>query len=258
MPEKTLNGRKINYVKEGSGNPCFVILHGWSGSFESLRPLHNLLKQKGTSVIIDLPGFGLSSNPEPSWGVYEYGDAILEFIRSLDCKKIVLIGHSFGGALSIYLSAKNPDLVDKLVLSAPSFKRKNESDIEKHISFYDVFKKITKTPFYKRVRPHTLLIRKMYYKIFFPGSEILRFPHLESNFKKIVTQDISHLLSEVKQRTLILWGDEDSFVPLSHAYILKEGIEDSELKVFQGFDHSLPKLHPELVYKEIKNFIEKK
>jgi pimeloyl-ACP methyl ester carboxylesterase len=257
MPEKTLNGKKINYVKEGTGEMCFILIHGWGGSLESLRPLHNMLKTDYTSVILDLPGFGHSDNPEPSWGVDEYAAMALDFIKSFECKKLVLLGHSFGGTLALYLSAKNPELVDKLILCSPSFKRepKKEEEINSG-AIKNTVKKITGLPIYKKIKPHIGLVRKVFYKIFYPGFETARFPHLETNFKKIVTQDISHLIPKVQQKTLIMWGDRDTWVPLEYAEILQKGIKNSNLKIFEGITHGLPKLHPDLVYEEVKKFME--
>lgn len=256
MPEKILKGKKINYVKEGTGEVCFVLVHGWGGSSESLRPLHDLLKKDYTSVVLDLPGFGHSDNPEPSWGVHEYADIVMAFIKSLDCDNLVFLGHSFGGTLGIYLGAKYPDLIEKLILCSPSFKRENKKEKDVPGPLENTIKTITGLPFYKKIKPRISLVRKVFYKIFYPGFETARFPHLEPNFKKIVTQDISNLVPEVKQETLILWGDRDTWVPLEYSKILKNDIKNSKLKIFKGITHGLPKLHPNLVYEEIKKFME--
>ena len=255
MPEVVIKNKRINYIQEGKGPSTILLIHGWGGSMESLFGLHNLLKADNLSVMLDLPGFGQSDNPDPDWGIGEYADLVVDFIKKLGLKKIVLFGHSFGGAISIYISANYSNLVDKLVLSAPSYKRENPCGQSNPKTFWERVKSLTKNPVYEKLKPRLTRFRKLLYKVFYPESEVLKFPHLESNFRKIVTQDLSSLLPKIKQKTLILWGDTDSFVPLSHSHILKAGIKNSKLKVYNGIGHGLPKFKPEWVSMEIKKFI---
>jgi pimeloyl-ACP methyl ester carboxylesterase len=255
MSEVIVNNKKINYVSEGNGLNAVLVVHGWGGS-EGLQGLYDLLKVNNKCIMLDLPGFGYSDNPDPSWGVGEYADLVVDFIKKLGLKKVVLFGHSFGGAVSIYISANYPNLVGKLILSAPSFKRENRSVHTNAKTFLGRVGGLTKSHIYKSLKSKLTNLRKVFYKIFYPKSEVLKYPHLEPNFRKIVTQDLSDLLPKIKQKTLILWGDKDTFVPLSHSFILKAKIKNSKLKVYNDIGHGLPKFKPEWVYMEIKKFIE--
>lgn len=256
MSEIVVKNKRIDYIQEGKGSCTFLLIHGWGGSMKSLFKLFNLLKDDYQCVMLDLPGFGKSENPDPDWGIGEYADLVSEFIKKLNLKKVILFGHSFGGAISIYLAANYPDLVDKLILVAPSYRRENPCGIPESKTFWEKVKKLTKNPVYERLKPRIKSFRKLLYKIFYPRSEVLKYPHLESNFRKIVTQDLSDLLPKIKQKTLMLWGDKDTFVPLSHSFILKARIKNSKLKVYNDVGHGLPKFKPEWVYMEIRKFVE--
>ena len=98
-------------------------------------------------------------------------------------------------------------------------------------------------------------IKRLLYRIFFPNSDSMKYPHLETNFRKIITQDLSHLLAKIKIPTLILWGSVDKDTPVPMAHELHEKIEGSTLKIFEGVTHGLPLKYPELVYKEMAKFI---
>jgi len=149
--------------------------------------------------------------------------------------------------------------VEKLILGAPSFKRNTRPcGQSKEKTLWERIKGLTKIPFYEALKPKILPIRKLFYKFFYPSSDVLRFPELESNFRKIVTEDLTPFLPKITIPTLILWGDQDSFVPLEHAYILKAKIKNSKLKIHKGVGHGLPKFKPEWVYMEVKKFIEEK
>ena len=55
---------------------------------------------------IDLPGFGESDEPDFVWSVYEYADFVKRLVDSLKIKKVILIGHSFGGKVSLVYASK--------------------------------------------------------------------------------------------------------------------------------------------------------
>lgn len=235
--------KTINYEESGSG-PTMLFVHGWGGNMDSLKGLFDEFSNKYRCVRIDLPGFGKSSNPDSSWGVEEYAECVKSFIGD---EQVIYCGHSFGGAIGIYLAAKYKN-ISKLILFAPSYHRKNNGTKVRAISF----------PGYHQVKMVLSPFRKVAYRILYPKSQALKYPHLESNFRKIVTEDLSPLLKDIDVRTLILWGDADSFVDISDAYLLNEGIKGSQLKVYNDVNHDLPFKMVDDVSKDIKLFLEGK
>jgi len=230
-----VQGKKIHFLKEGQGQPL-LFLHGWGGSINSLTPLANLFSKKYQVINLDLPGFGLSDLPDPKWGVKEYSELILSFLKQTSLEKIILFGHSFGGSLAIYLAAKHPDFIDKLILSAPSYKRELKKSRNLLTNFPQLF-------------------RILLYRIFFPCSDLWRFPKLETNFRRIVQEDFSSYLPKINANTLILWGTADKETPVQDAYYLKEKIKNSQIKVYANEGHSLPLKKPELIFKVMEKFL---
>jgi pimeloyl-ACP methyl ester carboxylesterase len=151
-------------------------------------------------------------------------------------KKVILFGHSFGGSLGIFLAAKYPNLINKLILCAPSYKR----EVKK-----------SKKLLIRLPQP----LRIIFYRIFFPQSDLWRFPRLESSFHKIVNEDLTPYLPEIKAKTLIIWGALDKQTPIKDSYKLKEKIKNSQLSIFPDDGHSLPLKKPALVFDTIKKFL---
>jgi pimeloyl-ACP methyl ester carboxylesterase len=238
-----IEGKKIYYEIAGTG-PAIIWVHGWGGSSKSLRALHDQASKNFTSILIDLPGFGQSQNPPKDWGVIEYAKIVTDFIESFGYSKINYFGHSFGGSLGVYI-ASHTNLIEKLILCAPSYKRMNKKHWITKIPAYSIFRIII-NPF-----------RKILYRILCPKSDTLRFPQLESNYRKITQEDLSEFVKDINCHKLILWGSKDLAVPVKHAYELKKTISNSTLKVFEGYKHSLPLVVPVKVYRELKSFIEK-
>jgi pimeloyl-ACP methyl ester carboxylesterase len=153
--------KTINYEEDGSG-PTMLFVHGWGGNMDSLKGLYENFSQKYRCVRLDLPGFGGSSNPDPDWGIKEYAECIKSFIGD---EKVIYCGHSFGGAIGIYLAAEYENL-SKLILFAPSFHRKNNGPKVKKVTF----------PGYYQVKMALTPFRKIAYRILYPGSQALKYP----------------------------------------------------------------------------------
>ncbi|OGK62631.1 hypothetical protein A2334_03335 [Candidatus Roizmanbacteria bacterium RIFOXYB2_FULL_38_10] len=240
---QSLGGRKIHYSIEGSGPPI-IFVHGWGGTIQSLTPLANLFSHH-TRVLLDLPGFGKSDPPEKNWGVEEYAKCISELLLKLNIKQTTYVGHSFGGSLGIYLASTSPAFINKLILCSSSYKRTGITSNART----SWIKKLPLPPLL------LLALRKAAYRILYPGSDALKFPHVEENLRRVLSQDLSLHLANIHAPTLIIWGKQDIDTPLNLAEELHQKIANSKLILFDDATHGLPLKNPRGVYKEIVKFI---
>lgn len=231
-----VSGKKIYFERRGAGPPLLFV-HGWGGTSMSLLPLARLFTGYET-IVLDLPGFGKSDLPDPTWGVKEYANIVYQFCLQLGLKNIAYFGHSFGGSLGIYLASTKPELIEKLILCNSAFKRTSPGQSR-----------------FLLMKCLPMSMKRFLYRIFFPNSDSMKYPHLETNFRKIIIQDLSHLLPKIKTPTLILWGSADKDTPVPMAHELYEKIAGSTLKIFEGVTHGLPLKYPEFVYKEVMKFL---
>lgn len=225
-----------------------LFIHGWGGNVYSLHNIATLASKTHQAILIDLPGFGKSDNPLPTWGVEGYAEIIGHIIKQLDLKKPHYVGHSFGGAVGIYIASHYPRLIDKLVLCNTSYKRENK--VSQSAKLIKMVPK--KNIVLKFIEPYA---KKVYYKLFYKGSDLMKYPHLENNFRKIVTQDLTKDTKNIKVPVLILWGEEDTMTPVLWAYELAKNIKSAKLKIFPGVRHNLPLRYPKEVWSEIKPFL---
>ena len=61
----------INYIQYGEG-PDILLLHGWGQNIDMMKPLGDNFSDKYRITILDLPGFGNSSEPPTSWNMTNY------------------------------------------------------------------------------------------------------------------------------------------------------------------------------------------
>ena len=123
-----INGININSITYG--NPegkDVVLLHGWGQNIQMMKPVGDALQKEYLVTIIDLPGHGLSEEPKEPWQVDVFVEVLKKLLDQLKIKNPILIGHSFGGKLSLLYASKYP--VEKLVLFGSPFKKaiKNET-----------------------------------------------------------------------------------------------------------------------------------
>lgn len=230
-------------MEQGRGEKILFV-HGWGGSINSFKTISDALSKKYLTINLSLPGFGNSDLPEKNWGTAEYADCIVCFLQQLKIKKIIYVGHSFGGSLGIYLASTFPDLISKLVLIAPSYKRTALAQSQPSI-LNQIFSKI----------PAGKTIRRILYRTLYPKSDIWKYPQLESNFRKIITEDLTDRLNKIKAKTLIIWGVSDRETPISHVFELEKAVTTSKLVTVPNASHGLPLQNPDILTQEINTFL---
>ena len=222
---KKIKGININYITYGneSGDDV-VLLHGWGQNIDMMRPIGDRLKNKFKISIIDLPGFGGSSEPKEVLSIYDYVDILKELLGELNIKKPNLVGHSFGGKISIVYSSKYD--VEKLVLLASPFCK----EIEKLSLKTKVLKKLKKVPILNKLEN----IAKKHI-----GSSDYR--NASETMRKILVEHVNlNVIEDAKKinvPTILIWGTNDSEVSLNRAYELENLIKDSAVIEFQGCTH---------------------
>lgn len=120
-----VGGVRVYLERKGSGDPAFVLLHGFGGSAFSWREVLPALGSWGTAAAFDRPGFGLTERPLRWEGPNPYGP---EFQLSLTAGlmdrlgigRAVLVGHSAGAGVALGVALAHPERVAALVLVAPA------------------------------------------------------------------------------------------------------------------------------------------
>ena len=237
---KHIRNVDINYIEYGEGIDI-VLLHGWGQNIEMMKPVGD--KLKGHIIILDLPGYGNSSELESVWTVYDYVECIHEFLNSIGVKNPVMIGHSFGGKISLVYASKYK--VKKLVLFASPFKK----GFEKMPLKTKVLKSLKKVPLLNKLEGFAKKhIGSTDYK---NASEMMRKILVET-----VNLDVREDVKKIKAPTFIFWGTNDEAVPVSDAKELESLIKDSGLVIYEGCTHyAYLEMLPQVI-KVIRIFLE--
>ena len=226
-----------------------VILQGWGTSLDMYDSVAAAINDVYRVVQLDLPGFGDSDEPPEAWNVDAYADFLCVFMEKLGVRNAVLIGHSYGGRMIIKLAARAaesgtenvsanthiPFEIEKIILidSAGVMPERSWQQKLKVMRFRALRNFLTSAPV------HALFPEVIDYWISKQGSEDYRnaSPVMKKCLVMAVNEDLKHLFPDVKQETLLVWGDADVDTPISDAHIMEEMMPDAGLAVIEGAGH---------------------
>lgn len=215
----------VNYVfYDNKSKINLVFLHGWGQNTEMMMPIAKPFIKKNNVLIVDLPGFGLSDEPKEVWDVYEYANLVHEILKKHNLDNPILIGHSFGGKVSICYALKYK--TNKLVLLASPYKKK----ITKPTLKMKIFKSIKKVPVLKLFTNYAK--KHMGSTDYRNASEMMR-----QILVKHVNLDLTNEVKKIKCPTLLIWGTNDRAVDYSDAVELEKLISNCGLVTFEGCTH---------------------
>lgn len=243
MMEVIIKGLKIHYERKGEGEPL-LILPGWGSCSEKWKDVQDELCSEFDVIIPDLPGFGESDSPSEPWTIEDYLEFVREFAQQLELDSFYLVGHSFGGSLSVKIAVTRPELVKKVVLMSsagikpePTFKaRVMKCLAEKGKLIFkgplSKFEGKARSAFYK-------LLRNTDYG---KANKVMK-ETMNNVFEYYNKADSGSggFLSDLRKlgkKTLLVWGEKDEIIPLSYGERFKKEIDNSELQVIPQVGHS--------------------
>ena len=229
-----IDGISLNYDETGpDGAPAVILMHGWGCDHTTVASIANAINNKLKVYSIDLPGHGKSQEPPEPWGIEKFTRLIENFAKELNIKSPVLIGHSFGGRISILMASRNQ--IPKVVLV-------DSAGIKPHRSLKYYFK-VYSFKAAKKTLPY-LLGSKQAAKIIDAwrgkaGSADYRqsSPMMRSVMSICVNEDLKYCMPQIKASTLLIWGENDTATPLSDAKTMERLIPDAGLVSFPDCGH---------------------
>ena len=228
----------IHYLTGGQGDPLVIIHGGGEGARAWLQNLAELSRYY-TVYVPDLPGFGRSQPRGDNFYISEFAEFVRGFSHNLELKCFHLVGHSVGGGIALHYALKFPHEVKKLVLV-------NSICLGKEIALWVRF--LSSPAFYWSLGEAAFAILKavgwLISLLFTPFEFVNPLPRVKMDLGKNLTTlrgqttVLQSRLSELVMPTLLVWGAEDSIVPVSQAYAAAQLIPDCQLHIFEGCGHS--------------------
>ena len=241
---------------EGKGFPL-VLVHGFLGSSKMWEPQIDFFKDNFRVITPDLPGFGESYKVKSLNSISEMAKKIFNCIDKKNIKEFHLIGHSMGGMIVQEMVNISGERINKLVCFATG----SIGDIPDRFETIDAsIQRLEKEGIketIKRIPP----------KWFVEGHKSKYFYLCENAVKKITEETAFNALTamknwsgyknlkNIKNQTLIVWGDKDKSYNFEQVDTLKKNILNSKIEIFKGCCHNAHLEKPEKFNETISQFL---
>jgi pimeloyl-ACP methyl ester carboxylesterase len=226
------------YLRQGTGSPPVLLLHGFDSSLLEFRRLVPLLAQQTQTWAVDLFGFGFTERPNGlNVSAAAIQDHLFSFWQTLIQQPVVLVGASMGGAAAIAFTLAFPEAVEKLILidSAGYGSGPRMGQFLTDSLGYWVTEKFLKKPSVRQKIGENAYYDKTFASVDAQKCAAL---HLDCpNWSKSLISftrsggypSYKTRLSEIQVPTLILWGTNDRILGTKDAPRIQRAIAQSKL-----------------------------
>jgi pimeloyl-ACP methyl ester carboxylesterase len=244
-----VNGINLYYETLGTGHPL-ILLHGGLGAISMFGPNLPALAEGRQVIAVDLQGHGRTADIDRPIHLQLMAEDIAALIKHLKLDRPDVMGYSMGGGVAMFVAARHPELVRKVVLVSTYLKRTSvypELLSQQAQVGPEMAEAMKQTPMYQ-----------LYASI---APRVEDWPRLLGKMGDMMKEDFDYTkdFSSIKAPTMIVAGDAEMFPP-SHAVEMFEllgggkrdggwdgsGISNARLAILPGVTHYAMGLAPAL------------
>ncbi len=241
---------KFRFIEEGEGEPL-VLLHGLFGALSNFRDLIEYFKQHYKVVVPMLPLFDLDLLHTTVGGLAKY---VHKFLEARDYKNIHLLGNSLGGHVALVYLLKHPERTKSLTLTGSSGLFENGmGDTYPKRGDYEYIRKKTEFTFYDP----KMATKELVDEVFSITNNRIRVIKIIALAKSAIRNNLGDELNNIKQPTLLIWGNNDNVTPPFVAREFQKLIPNSELHFIDKCGHAPMMEVPEEFNAVLHKFLKK-
>ncbi len=255
LQETTLHGHRVAYRHGGEG-PVIVLLHGITSTSATWEKVLPYLATRFTVIAPDLIGHGDSAKPRGDYSLGAYASGVRDLVVSLGYDSATFVGHSLGGGVAMQLSYQFPERCERLVLVDSGGLGREVSGLLRAATLpgsewvlpllasgrilgagravgglLDRLGLRAGTDIEEMARGHATLYDREAREAFVHTLRTI----VEPGGQRVDASDRLYLAENVP--FMLVWGEDDSMIPLAHGQRAHELVPSSRLEVFPGAGH---------------------
>jgi pimeloyl-ACP methyl ester carboxylesterase len=265
----TIDGIRIHYQEAGDEKaPPMILIHGFISSNLVWNEVFLPFAKAGFRVIApDLPGYGYSEKPrDGEYTIAAQARAVLGLMDRLGIEKATIVGASYGGAVAAMLALDSPERVVRLVLVGAVSNDEPKKKLLLRLASVPILGDMA-TPLFLGSR---WILRKRTEEVYRRLGYPLDKRKLEARHHLLETSNTHYAMIRtvrrwsanrisrdahlIRQPTMLVWGDEDTHIPIRQAFKLRDAIPNSRLIVFRRCGHLPPTEYPEKFVEVVAEF----
>lgn len=241
---------KFRFIEEGEGEPL-VLLHGLFGALSNFGDLINYFRHHNKVVVPMLPLLEMDLLHTSVGGLQKF---VHKFIEHRNLENVHLLGNSLGGHVAILYVLKQPERIKSLILTGSSGLFENGmGDTYPKRGDYDYIKKKTELTFYDPKIATKELVDEVYETV----NNRLKAIKIIALAKSAIRNNLGEELNQIKQPTLLLWGNNDAITPPFVGREFQRLIPNSELHFIDKCGHAPMMEVPEEFNRVLHKFLTK-
>ena len=245
------------YVEDiGKGFP-FVFVHGYLGSSKMWNFQKEFFSKHYRVIIPALPGFGESHNVKSLDSINKMARQIIDLLDQKNIDKFNLIGHSMGGMIVQEITKLIGDRVNKLICFATGSIGEIPGRFETIDETREKLKKDGIEVSFSRV-PKKWFVKGDKDKNYYLCKNAVKDVSLETADNALLAMKNwrgKEDLKNIKNETLIIWGDKDTSYNFDQVDTLKKNIKNSRLEIFKDCAHNVHLEQPDQFNNLVQKFI---
>lgn len=263
-----VGGVEVYYKDEGKG-PVILMVHGSQSTLKTWDYIAPRFTDRYRVIRYDVPAQGLSGTvTDEHMQRLQPVDIAEGLLAQLGVDKVTFVGVSSGGTLGVYLAAKRPEMVERLILSNAPADTVTTGHLPPSAEFQEQQRIAKETGLRNRNYWSAFLdyfsgdpsrlsadIREQYYDFNRRASE----PHLIGLVAKVADQEKAKAaMKAVKAPTLLIWGAKDLLLPVPAGKALAGYLSgtDVSMMVMPDVGHYPPLESPERFAKILETYME--
>lgn len=222
---------KFKYIEEGQGEPL-VLLHGLFGALSNFQDLIEYFRHHYKVIVPMLPLFELDLLHTSVGGLAKY---VHKFLEARDYKNVHLLGNSLGGHVGLVYILKHPERIKSLILTGSSGLFENGmGDTYPKRGDYEYIRKKTEVTFYDP----KMATKELVDEVFSITNNRIKVIKIIALAKSAIRNNLGEELNNIKQPTLLIWGNNDTITPPFVAREFQRLIPNSELHFIDKCGHA--------------------
>ena len=269
-----IDGQPVSVMEEGPADaPIALLIHGWSSSSFTWRPLLPALTRRYRCLAIDLPGFGSSPAPTTTPTIAGYADLAATIIDKFSDRPVLVLGHSMGGQITATMALRHPMHIERMVLLNPALSGRLSTRVNMLLAPHVFAERYPFMEWSIYVLAQTPLDYTDY--LLKPSSFAER-AHIDAaDYQRIREDarrrgqgriraacfgamrdgDLRGKLRLIDQPALVIWGAEDNIVPLRDAGAVAEEWPRADLRLIPNAGHWPQFEQPAVTLRHISHYL---
>jgi 2-hydroxy-6-oxonona-2,4-dienedioate hydrolase len=241
---------KFKYLEEGEGEPL-MLLHGLFGALSNFADLVEHFRHTHKVIVPLLPLFDLDLFHTSVGGLEKH---VHRFIETMDYQNIHLLGNSLGGHVALVHTLKHPERVKTLTLTGSSGLFENGmGDTYPKRGDKEYIRKKTELTFYDPAVATEELVNE----VFEITNNRIKVIKIIALAKSAIRNNLGEELNQIKQPTLLVWGQNDTITPPFVAEEFHKLIPNSDLHFIDKCGHAPMMEVPQAFNKILEEFLAK-